>query len=167
MRWSILTPRGSLDWDGEALREGPPAQRGDAPQGDPTEALWRDYYAAIFNPARLKIGAMLKEMPRKYWKNMPETALIPRLVAGARARELAMVDAGADLFADENPPEQPGRDRRGDPGVPPLPDRLQRHAGGGRREGPKMPALMIVGEQPGDVEEAKGPALRRAGGARC
>ncbi len=35
MRWSILTPRGSLHWDGETMREGPPAQRGDAPEGDP------------------------------------------------------------------------------------------------------------------------------------
>ena len=46
------------------------------PSGDPAEELWRKYYASIFNPARLKVGAMLKEMPRKYWKNMPETALI-------------------------------------------------------------------------------------------
>ena len=30
---------------------------------------------------------MLKEMPKKYWSNMPETALVPELVAGAQARE--------------------------------------------------------------------------------
>ena len=77
MRWSILTPRGSLHWDGTTMSEGPPAERSDAPEGDPTEDLWRSYYASIFNPARLKIGAMLKEMPKKYWKNMPEAALIP------------------------------------------------------------------------------------------
>ncbi|MGN6498462.1 MAG: TIGR03915 family putative DNA repair protein, partial [Tsuneonella sp.] len=98
MKWSILTPRGSLHWDGDRLEEGPPAQRSDAPSGDPTEDLWRKYYASIFNPARLKIGAMLKEMPRKYWKNMPEAALIPQLVAGAQAREAAMVEAGAMEF---------------------------------------------------------------------
>ena len=94
MCWSILTPKGSLHWDGETLEEGPPAQRSDAPAGDPTEDLWRKYYASIFNPARLKVGAMLKEMPRKYWKNMPEAALIPELVAGAQTREAAMVAAG-------------------------------------------------------------------------
>jgi DNA polymerase len=71
MRWSILTPKGSLHWDGEILAEGPPAQRSDAPEGDPTEELWRKYYASIFNPARLKVGAMLKDMPRRYWKNRP------------------------------------------------------------------------------------------------
>src|SRR5690606_21322980 len=75
MRWAILTPQGSIHWNGEALVEGPPAQRSDAPAGDPAEDLWRKYYASIFNPARLKVGAMLKEMPRKYWHNMPETAL--------------------------------------------------------------------------------------------
>ncbi|RYY36150.1 MAG: DNA metabolism protein, partial [Sphingomonadales bacterium] len=68
MKWSILTPAGSLHWDGETVQEGPPAERGDAPGGDPMEDLWRSYYASIFNPARLKIGAMLKEMPKKYWK---------------------------------------------------------------------------------------------------
>ncbi|WP_294284827.1 TIGR03915 family putative DNA repair protein, partial [uncultured Sphingomonas sp.] len=74
MHWSILTPEVSLHWDGKALSEGPGAQKADAPDGDPTEEVWKTYYASIFNPARVKIGAMLKEMPRKYWKNMPETA---------------------------------------------------------------------------------------------
>ena len=92
MRWSILTPEVSLHWDGETLNEGPGASKADAPEGDPTEEVWKTYYASIFNPARVKIGAMLKEMPRKYWKNMPETALVPELIAGAQARESAMVE---------------------------------------------------------------------------
>ncbi len=103
MHWSILTPAGSLHWDGQVLREGPPARREDAPAGDPAEDLWRKYYASIFNPARLKVGAMLKEMPRRYWKNMPEAALIPGLIAGAQAREAAMVDAGAAQFSRGTP----------------------------------------------------------------
>jgi len=94
MRWSILTPALSLHWDGETLSEGPGASRADAPEGDPVEAVWKTYYASIFNPARLKTGAMLKEMPKKYWKNMPETALVGELVAGAQAREAEMVEAG-------------------------------------------------------------------------
>src|SRR5690606_18561239 len=84
----------------ETLAEGPPAQRVDAPKCDPAEELWRKYYASIFNPARLKVGAMLKEMPRKYWKNMPEAALIPNLVAGAQARESAMIEAGTMEFGE-------------------------------------------------------------------
>lgn len=31
----------------------------------------------IFNPARIKLKAMRKEMPARYWATMPETQLIP------------------------------------------------------------------------------------------
>jgi len=153
MRWSILTPKGSLHWDSEVLSEGPPADRSDAPAGDPTEDLWRKYYAAIFNPARLKVGAMLKEMPRKYWKNMPETALISELVAGAQARESAMVEAGTIDFG-ERPKTLAGIDeaihacRRCPIGL------LENQAVMG--EGPKKAELMVVGEQPGDQEDRAG-----------
>jgi uracil-DNA glycosylase len=153
MRWSILTPKGSLHWNGEVLSEGPAAQRSDAPAGDPAEELWRKYYASIFNPARLKVGAMLKEMPRKYWKNMPETALIPALVAGAQARESAMVEAGTIDYG-ERPKSLSGIDeaihacRRCPIGF------LDNSAVMG--EGPRKAELMIVGEQPGDQEDLAG-----------
>ena len=155
MRWSILTPAGSLHWDGETLREGPPARREDAPGGDPAEELWRRYYASIFNPARLKVGAMLKEMPRRYWKNLPEAALIPGLIAGAQAREAAMVLAGGDAFSGL--------------AMPPHLDALAAGIEACRRcpigcngtravpgEGPAGATLMVVGEQPGDNEEEQG-----------
>jgi DNA polymerase len=153
MHWSILTPQGALHWDGETLLEGPPATRADAPSGDPVEALWRGYYASIFNPARLKIGAMLKEMPRKYWKNMPEAALIPQLVATAQAREAAMVEKGTIDFG-ERPHSLSG-----------IAEAIQAcrrcpigcngtNAVAG--EGAHHAVLMIVGEQPGDVEEQQG-----------
>ena len=153
MRWSILTPRGCLHWNGEVLEEGPPAQRSDAPGGDPMEDMWRTYYASIFNPARLKVGAMLKEMPRKYWKNMPEAALIPDLIAGAQRRESAMVAAGTLEF-EERPEtlaaieESIHRCRKCPIGT------LDNHAVMG--EGPRAADLMIVGEQPGDQEDLAG-----------
>lgn len=153
MQWSILTPKGSLHWNGETLTEGPPARRSDAPAGDPIEELWRKYYASIFNPARLKVGAMLKEMPRKYWKNMPETALIPELVAGAQARESAMVEAGKPVL-EERPRSLSGIDkaihacRRCPIGL------LDNQAVMG--EGPRKAELMIVGEQPSDQEDLAG-----------
>lgn len=92
MRWSILTPKGSVHWDGARLLQGPPARRAEAPDADPTEAVWKSYYAAIFNPARLMTKAMLKEMPKKYWRNLPESALVTDLVAGARKREESMLE---------------------------------------------------------------------------
>ena len=155
MCWSILTPAGSLHWDGTSLSEGPPAQRGDAPAGDAAEDLWRMYYASIFNPARLKVGAMLKEMPRKYWKNMPEAALIPQLIAGAQAREAAMVDAGSDLFVGE---ERPDSLEAIDAAIRQC-RRCEIGCNGTNAvmgEGPQNAALMIVGEQPGDVDEQQG-----------
>ncbi|WP_298291119.1 UdgX family uracil-DNA binding protein [Novosphingobium sp.] len=153
MHWSILTPRGTLHWDGEVLQEGPPATRADAPSGDPVEALWRKYYASTFNPARLKIGAMLKEMPRRYWKNMPETALIPELIAGAQAREAQMVKAGEQDFG-----QQP-QSLAAVAGAILACRRCEIGCNGTRAvmgEGPQGAALMIVGEQPGDTEEAQG-----------
>jgi uracil-DNA glycosylase len=154
MRWTILTPRGRLDWDGATLREGPPARREDAPPDDDVEELWRGYYASIFNPARLKVGAMLREMPRKYWKNLPEAALIPDLIAGARAREVAMIERGAAHFDIERPgslkaiAEEIQACRRCPIGC----NGTSAVAG----EGPRRAALMVVGEQPGDTEEVEG-----------
>jgi DNA polymerase len=141
------------------LHEGPPARREDAPGGDPAEDLWRQYYSSIFNPARLKVGAMVKEMPRRYWKNLPEASLIPELIAGAQAREAAMVSAGGDAFAGVPQPrdlDALARGRRcpiGCNGTRAVPG-----------EGPGNAALMIVGEQPGDNEEMEGrPFIGPAG----
>jgi DNA polymerase len=155
MKWSILTPAGSLHWDGETVSEGPPAQRSDAPGGDPMEDLWRSYYASIFNPARLKIGAMLKEMPRKYWKNMPEASLIPELVAGAQKRESAMVEQGASLFEEAERPETLAAIDKAIHACRKCPiGLLDNRAVMG--EGPQDASLMIVGEQPGDQEDLAG-----------
>jgi len=153
MRWSILTPRGSLHWDGERLCEGPPASRSDAPAGDAAEDLWQAYYAAIFNPARLKVGAMLKEMPRRYWRNLPEAALIPQLIAGAQARESRMIEAGAKDWGER--PENLAGIRAAIQACRRCPigcNGTRAVAGEGAAHAP----LMIVGEQPGDLEEESG-----------
>lgn len=153
MHWSILTPRVSLHWDGQALHEGPPAQREDAPAMDAAENLWRSYYASIFNPARLKVSAMLKEMPRRYWKNMPEAALIPELIAGAQAREAAMVEAGAIEFGER--PRSLGEVAAGIVECRRCPIGCNGTTAV-MGEGAGDAALMIVGEQPGDTEEQQG-----------
>lgn len=153
-RWSILTPRLSLHWDGAALCEGPPASKADAPSEDAAEELWLRYYRSIFNPARLKVGAMLKEMPRKYWKNLPEARQIPELIAGAQQREASMIATGTSLF-DEPPPDSLA-------GIGKAIGQCRRCPIGcnGTRavmgEGPADASLMIVGEQPGDNEEREG-----------
>ncbi|MBV9931329.1 MAG: UdgX family uracil-DNA binding protein [Alphaproteobacteria bacterium] len=154
MRWSILTPQLSVHWDGVRLVEGPAASRADAPADDPVEAVWRTYYASIFNPARLKVGAMLKEMPKKYWKNMPETALVGELVAGAQAREASMVEkSGTQVGSNALAAWQAVREEaRGCTRCHLFECAMQTVFG----EGPVTAPLMFVGEQPGDQEDLAG-----------
>ena len=84
MTWSILTPYRSAHWDGATLTFGPGADPADVPDDDALAEYWRAYFASIFNPARLKVAAMTSEMPRKYWRNLPEAAAIPDLIRAAR-----------------------------------------------------------------------------------
>ena len=160
MRWSILTPELSIHWDGATLTESPGATKADAPGGDPVEETWKTYYASIFNPARVKIKAMTKEMPRKYWKNMPETVLIGELIAGAQGREAAMIERSAGLSVSG---PQTGEN------VQLSWDALRDEASRCTRcdlyrcatqtvfgEGPLDAKIIFVGEQPGDQEDLAG-----------
>ena len=154
MRWSILTPEVSIHWDGKALSEGPGASKADAPDGDPTEEVWKTYYASIFNPARVKIGAMLKEMPKKYWKNMPETALVPGLLAAAQARESGMIAKARDTIGGNSQIAWEAlRDEAAGCTRCPLYKPATQTVFG---EGPIDAPLMFVGEQPGDQEDLAG-----------
>lgn len=153
-RWSIMTPDLCLHWNGKTLTETPGASRQDAPSEDAVEDLWQRYYASIFNPARLKVSMMVKEMPRRYWKNLPEARLIPELIAGAQAREAAMVARGGDIFQ-ENPPTTLEEIARGISGC----RRCPIGCNGTRAvlgEGPEQTRLLVIGEQPGDQEERLG-----------
>lgn len=86
MDWAILTPDRTAVWDGTNLRFGPGARRENAPMADVVEEQWRAYFSAIFNPARLKVKAMMAEMPKKYWHNLPEADCIPTLIERAEGR---------------------------------------------------------------------------------
>ena len=72
MNWFILTPYCSLQWDGTTLHKAGGAAKSMMPADDQMHDYWNTYFTNIFNPARLKVKAMTSEMPRKYWKNMPE-----------------------------------------------------------------------------------------------
>lgn len=179
MRWAIFTPYRSVSWDGERLAFGPGVARGELPRTDDAggDALWRTYYAHIFNPARVNTDAMQREMPKKYWKHLPEAGLIPALVREAPARAQAMRDAmpTAPSASTTARARQAGLDRA-----------LERDAASARREAPALaelrraaaacrqcalwqPAtqtvfgegptgaeLMLVGEAPGDREDLSG-----------
>jgi probable DNA metabolism protein len=171
MRFSILTPDVCVHWDLTMLAVTPGADPADAPREDALEDYWKTYYASIFNPARLKVGAMQKEMPKRYWRNLPEAALIPELIAKAEARTSDMVRA-APTEPSRRVVKAAVRASRDAPYDGVAPTTLQEVAAGVdhcRRcdlwrdatqgvpgEGPARARLLFVGEQPGDQEDLAG-----------
>jgi DNA polymerase len=157
LRWIIVTPDASASWDGERLAFGPGAPRPAAPAADPCEDLWRTYYASIFNPARLKLRAMRREMPRRYWRDLPEAVLIPQLAADATRRTAAMLEADATLGVRAAAARCGTLDALAAAvqacRACPVGCRGTRAVAG---EGPSGARLMLVGEQPGDAEEHAG-----------
>jgi DNA polymerase len=170
MDWIIATPKGSAAWDGTTLTV--TSEPADDPKlTDDADTLWRTYYSNIFNPARLKVKAMTSEMPKKYWKNLPEAELIPGLIAGAEEKVRDMAKR-----APTHPPAFHAKVRdaampkeAGDATLPGTLDAARRAAQNCTRcplhcnatqtvfgEGPENADLMFVGEQPGDQEDLAG-----------
>lgn len=164
MRWTIVTPIGSLHWEGRALVIGPAGRREDAPQSDPFEAGWLGYYESTFNPARVNPAQMRAEMPKRYWRNLPEAAAIADLVRTAPERARAMQEREAATPRHRNP------ERAVAAMVAQTPDSLEMlnriiaaappMVEGGTRavlgEGPVGASIAFVGEQPGDQEDLQG-----------
>jgi DNA polymerase len=147
MPWSILTPDVCAHWDGHAISITSGIARSEAPTPDRLEETWRCYYASIFNPARLKVQAMSKEMPRKYWRNLPEASLIKPLQppkANDTANEMARKQAD-----DIKTLREEAADCRA---CHLYKDATQTVFG----EGPQTARIMLVGEQPGDKEDLAG-----------
>ncbi len=94
MRWSILTPEGTLLLGSRrsVARARPRCRaKSQAPAEDGLEELWRTYYGSIFNPARMNLRAMRSEMPMRYWKNLPELESLPELMRRAEERVATMI----------------------------------------------------------------------------
>ena len=169
MAWSILTPDRCAHWNGHKTVFTEGAVKSAAPSSDPLEDIWRTYYANIFNPARLKIKAMQTEMPKKYWRNLPEASLIEPLIAKAGRITQTMIDR-------EAPAPRPSRQRKEEPAMAsPAPIKSERLAALRAEaadcracplwkdatqtvfgEGPSHAPIMLVGEQPGDKEDLAG-----------
>ena len=175
MRWAILTPERCVRWNGEQLAFGPGARREEAPAPDAAESLWLTYYQHIFNPARLKLAMMQKEMPRRYWKNLPEAVLIQPLAALAAERSQRMIDQGGTEPAHRRPAASVALrvEQREHMVLAALaPGTLDALRAGTERcracpigqhatqavhgEGPIGARLMLVGEQPGEQEDLRG-----------
>lgn len=92
MDWTIATPTGTARFQAGKLTFHKTIAAPNLPE-DATTELWGVYFSNIFNPARIKTSAMRSEMPLKYWKNLPETRLIPEMLNAAEQRVLAMHEA--------------------------------------------------------------------------
>ncbi|MDR5856498.1 UdgX family uracil-DNA binding protein [Caballeronia sp. LZ062] len=163
--WLITTPDGAAMWNGERLeieRRRALASDHASDTPDAAEALWMTYYRSIFNPARLNESVLEQQMPVRFWKGLPEGALIPQLVSDARggARRVAQARAVGALRGKavqvEAQDAQPEREaptsldmcRRCD---------LWRHATQAvHGAGPADARIMLLGEQPGDQEDLRG-----------
>lgn len=155
MRWSILTPEASAHWDGETLAFGPGVPRHDAPAADAYEEMWKTYYASVFNPARVNPRVMRQHMPSRYWPSLPESAIIPELMARAAPR----VDAMLDIPVARSLPVL--RDAAARCSACELCGPATQTVFG---EGPADARLVLVGEQPGDMEDRAGkPFIGPAG----
>ena len=157
MRWSILTPDLCAHWDGQQLSYSAGVENSTAMTDSEVEELWRTYYAAVFNPARVNVSAMQREMPRRRWTQLPEGRVIRALVSSAPARVMAL-DA-SELTAPSARPLVPATrdlDVLREAAATCQGCDLHRHAtqtvfG----EGPAG-RMMLIGEQPGDSEDLKG-----------
>jgi probable DNA metabolism protein len=168
MAWSILTPDICAHWEGHVVAFTLGVSKAAAPSEDRLEETWLRYYASIFNPARLKVKAMQTEMPKKYWRNLPEASLIKPLIAGAgRATSAMIADAATDPHKSQKRPEPSVKDKQaasaGDiealrqaasdcRACPLWRDATQTVFG----EGLQTARVMLVGEQPGDKEDLAG-----------
>ncbi len=164
MRWSILTPDRSVHWDLSELTYTAGVPRSEAPTEDALEDLWRDYYASIFNPARVKVKAMKTEMPVRHWATLPEAQLIPNLLMKAGTRVIEMSKEQKSSAAPYLPATRSLAElQSAAPGCKGC--TLYEHAtqvvfG----EGPADAKVVMIGEQPGDEEDTKGrPFIGPAG----
>jgi probable DNA metabolism protein len=159
MNWSILTPDECVHWDQSSLTFTAGVDRSAAPTSDDLESLWGTYYSHIFNPARIKVAAMKREMPVKYWSALPEAQLIPQLLKDAPKRVELMMARKIDEYptAAAFMPEHislPGlrEAAAGCKGCPLYKNATQTVFGEGR----KTSSLVMIGEQPGDQEDLAG-----------
>jgi probable DNA metabolism protein len=185
--WMIATPGGAACWDGSTLhlRRERALEADHAPAcADDAEALWLVYYRSTFNPARLNEAVLEQQMPVRFWKGLPEGAMIPGMVSAARngaqcVAQAATVGArkGKSIAVDAGQ-AQPVRDQPSSLDACRRCDLWRNATQAVPGVGPHRARIMVIGEQPGDQEDLAGQpfvgpagqllddAMHRAGVAR-
>ena len=141
------------------LTYGPGVSVSEAPKADELEDLWKTYYASTFNPARIKLAMMKREMPVRHWPTLPETELIPELLARAPVRVETMIETSEGFqqtaacyiprTADLNALARAAKQCRA---CDLHCDATQTVFGEGKADA----GIVVVGEQPGDQEDKHG-----------
>jgi DNA polymerase len=160
--WLIATPDASVMWDGATLHNTGPLANSAADLVDSGEALWLTYYRSIFNPARLNAQLMQSHIPSRFWKNLPEGAVVPDMVSNAAmgARRTGQMEAVGSRRGTTIPIAP--ADAQPERAQPTSLDECRRcalweHATQAvAGVGPPQARIMIVGEQPGDQEDLQG-----------
>lgn len=99
MRWAILTPERSAQWNGARLDFGPGVSQADAPLPDAGEKHWLGCYERTFEPARLMGRPLQKSMPRRSRRKPPEAGRLHPLVSTAHQRNHRLVTQPATRMA--------------------------------------------------------------------
>ncbi|WP_437879373.1 UdgX family uracil-DNA binding protein [Pseudomonas sp. LRF_L74] len=166
-RWLIATPAGAAHCDGEQVhyhQPCPPELRELArtDNDDAAGDLWKAYYHSTFNPARLNEKVMRSHMPTRFWRHLPEGPLISRMMSEARAGQQRLgqtASVGARNGKEVLIASDRAQPKRG------LSTALQGCQACGiwrnatcavAGEGPQQARIMLVGGQPGDLEDLAG-----------
>lgn len=159
--FSILTPFECAHWDLNDLVYTQGVAH--APErGESVDDLWKSYYRHSYNPARMNIPMMKKEMPVRYWNALPEAQIIRELIQETPER-LKKMAKNQNVRAE--PPEttdlqELSKAASSCKACPLYTLGTQTVFG----EGTKDARIMIIGEQPGDTEDLEGRPFRGPAG---
>ena len=155
MSWSILTPDRSAHWDTKQLTFGPGVSASEAPSEDEARGVVARVLRVDLQsrPSERKTAA--NHIPVRHWSTMPESAIIPELIAEATSRERRMCEtkpksAPTLSLRAQLCPFCAMRFMRAEAAIfmSELPSRSS-------ARGPDT-AVVLVGEQPGDQEDLEG-----------
>lgn len=151
--FSIFTPFESAHWNRKDLTFD--SGVASAPhRGESMDDLWKSYYKSSYNPARINISMMKKELPVRYWNALPEAEIIRDLIQQT-PELLRKMAKNQNVRAEPPNTNDLGTLAKALKSCQACPlFESATHAVMG--EGPAQARVMIIGEQPGDHEDLAG-----------
>lgn len=143
MRWAILTPERSAQWDGARLHFGPGVHEADAPLPDAGEKRWLACYEHTFAPARLPGRGLQKSMPRRPRRKQPEAGRLYPLMSAAHQRNHHLVAQPATRMARRMPQPRAALAVPAQPQGAPVQLSLDGHSTSGNSSADTLQLLLI------------------------